>query len=61
MNIISHNILESTPQDTLVRKKYDSHSFQGVVAALLGSETKVETAQVFRLGKKLMTQSKVEV
>ena len=55
-NIILHNIPESTSQDPLVRKKYDSDSFQGVVAALLGSETKVETTQIFRLGKKLMTQ-----
>ena len=52
-NIILHNIPESTSQDPSVRKKHDSDSFHGVVAALLGSEAKVEITQIFRLGKKL--------
>ena len=48
-----HNITESTSLDPSVRKKHDSDSFDGVVAALLGSEAKVEITQIFRPGKKL--------
>lgn len=55
-NIILHNIPESTAEDPAVRKQHDSEIFQGVVTALLGGETKVETTNVFRMGKKQVSQ-----
>ena len=51
-NIILHNVLESSSQDPVVRKQHDANIFGKVATALLGSNVRVETAQIFRLGKK---------
>ena len=55
-NIILHNIPECNSEDPQERKKNDAKTFEGVVSALLGGDVKVETTQVFRLGKRQSTQ-----
>ena len=55
-NITQHNIPESTVQDPTVKKHYNSEIFQGMMAALLGCETKVATTHAFRMGKKQFFQ-----
>ena len=51
-NIILHNIPESDSEDAENRKQHDLKMFNNVVSALLGTEMKVETNQVYRLGKR---------
>ena len=54
-NIIVHNIPESSSADPSARRQHDTEMFQGLVKALLGSE-KVDTTQVYRLGKRHVSQ-----
>ena len=52
VNILIHNIPESTATDAEGRKRYDAASFQNMVQALLGEGIVMEVQKIFRLGKR---------
>ena len=52
-NLILHNTPESQSAEPDERKKHDTDTFNKVMTALHGEQTKMETVKVYRLGKKV--------